>query len=78
MGGSFDVVVVETGANDGLRGTPVATIERNVREIVRRIQTEHPTATILPSRIDTSPSMTSKRSFMVRMIPDRIRMEPAM
>ena len=31
-----DVVVVELGANDGLRGQPVAGIEANLREIVER------------------------------------------
>lgn len=31
-----DVVVVALGANDGLRGQPVVSIEANLREIVRR------------------------------------------
>jgi acyl-CoA thioesterase-1 len=31
-----DVLVVALGGNDGLRGQPVATIESNLREIVRR------------------------------------------
>ena len=29
-----DIVIVETGANDGLRGTPVTLLEDNLREIV--------------------------------------------
>ncbi len=32
------IVVVALGANDGLRGQPVASIEANLREIVRRAQ----------------------------------------
>ena len=31
------IVVVELGANDGLRGVPVETIEANLREILRRV-----------------------------------------
>ena len=31
-----DILVVALGANDGLRGQPVASIEANLREIVRR------------------------------------------
>lgn len=33
-----DILVVELGANDGLRGQPLANIESNLREIVRRGQ----------------------------------------
>jgi acyl-CoA thioesterase-1 len=33
-----DVVVVELGANDGLRGVPIETIERNLRAIVEKVR----------------------------------------
>jgi acyl-CoA thioesterase-1 len=33
-----DVLVVELGANDALRGQPLDSVERNLREIVRRAQ----------------------------------------
>jgi acyl-CoA thioesterase-1 len=33
-----EIVVVEFGANDGLRGIPVETMTRNIEEIVRRLQ----------------------------------------
>lgn len=33
-----DIVIVETGANDGLRGTPVTLLEDNLREIVTLFQ----------------------------------------
>lgn len=33
-----DILVVELGANDGLRGVPPETVEENLREIVRRAQ----------------------------------------
>lgn len=41
-----DIVIVETGANDGLRGVPVATLEDNLREIVALIQ-EHGAVVLL-------------------------------
>jgi len=33
-----DIVIVETGANDGLRGTPVTLLEDNLRQIVSLLQ----------------------------------------
>lgn len=33
-----DIVIVELGANDGLRGLPLDGIERNLADIIRRIQ----------------------------------------
>ena len=35
-----DIVIVETGANDGLRGISTALLEENLREIVRVLQTK--------------------------------------
>src|SRR5947208_13848097 len=34
--GDFDVIVIETGANDGLRAVDASAIRRNLDEIVRR------------------------------------------
>lgn len=34
--GNVEVLVVELGANDGLRGLPVAAMKRNLEEIIRR------------------------------------------
>jgi acyl-CoA thioesterase-1 len=33
-----DIIILETGANDGLRGITPALIKRNIREIIRRLQ----------------------------------------
>ena len=57
MRGDFDVVLVETGANDGLRGIPVASVERNIREIVRRIQQSHPRARVLLVQMEALPNL---------------------
>lgn len=36
LGGDPDIVIVELGANDGLRGVPLTTIARNLTEIIER------------------------------------------
>ena len=39
LDGDVDVLVVELGANDGLRGLPVAELKRNLTEIITRAKT---------------------------------------
>ena len=55
--GSFDVVVVETGANDGLRGTPVATVKENLTTIVSRIRATRPHARVLLVQMEAPPNL---------------------
>ena len=55
--GSFDVVVVETGANDGLRGTPVATVRENLRTILSRIRAARPQARVLLVQMEAPPNL---------------------
>src|ERR1041384_952562 len=38
--GRFDFFVIESGANDGLRGVPAEAIEANLRTIIRRVRKE--------------------------------------
>jgi acyl-CoA thioesterase-1 len=55
--GKFDVILIESGANDGLRGTPVATVRENLREIVSRIRTAHPNAKVLLIQMEAPPNL---------------------
>ena len=55
--GNFDVVVVESGANDGLRGTPVATVKANLRTILSRIRTARPQAKVLLVQMEAPPNL---------------------
>jgi acyl-CoA thioesterase-1 len=55
--GNFDVVVVETGANDGLRGTPVATVKENLRTILSRIRAARPQAKVLLVQMEAPPNL---------------------
>ena len=55
--GNFDVVLVESGANDGLRGTPVATVRQNLREIIAGIRRAHPAAHVMVVQMEAPPNL---------------------
>jgi acyl-CoA thioesterase-1 len=55
--GNFDVVVVESGANDGLRGTPVATVRQNLKEIISGIRSAHPAARVMLVQMEAPPNL---------------------
>jgi len=57
MRGNFDVIVVESGANDGLRGTPVATVRENLRAIVSKIRAAHPNARVVLVQMEAPPNL---------------------
>lgn len=56
LGQDFDVIVLETGANDGLRGTPVEETRRNIQQIITRIRTTHPKARVLLVQMEAPPN----------------------
>jgi acyl-CoA thioesterase-1 len=53
LGGDPDIVIVALGANDGLRGVPLATITRNLTEIIER--TKASGADVLLCGMETPP-----------------------
>lgn len=53
----FDWVVVETGANDGLRGVPVETMRANIRQIIAAIRAARPGARIALVRMEAPPNL---------------------
>jgi acyl-CoA thioesterase-1 len=70
----FDVVVVETGANDGLRGAPVATVRANVQQIVDRIKSARPDAVILLVQMEALPNFGERYTSEFRaMFPEVAR-----
>ena len=54
--GKFDVFVIESGANDGLRGVSVEAIETNLRQIIRRVREARPTATVALVQMEALPN----------------------
>ena len=53
----FDVLVLETGANDMLRGVPPASLEANLREILDRVRAERPDAEIVLVGMRAAPNL---------------------
>lgn len=54
--GRFDVFVIESGANDGLRGVAVEAIESNLRQIVERVRKERPDAKVALIQMEALPN----------------------
>lgn len=53
----FDVFVLELGANDGLRGLPVAETEKNLQLIIDRVRSKYPEITIILAGMRVPPNM---------------------
>ena len=52
-----DVIVVETGANDGLRGLPVSATRATIGEVLSRIRRERPNAAIMLVQMEAPPNL---------------------
>lgn len=55
--GDFDVIVVETGANDGLRGIPVETARENIDRVLSRVRAERPGALVVLAAMESPPNL---------------------
>ena len=53
----IDVLVLELGANDGLRGVPADTIQKNLQAIIDRVKTKYPAAKIIIAGMKMPPNM---------------------
>ena len=51
------MIVVETGANDGLRGLPVSATRATIGGVLDRIRRERPTATVLLVQMEAPPNL---------------------
>jgi acyl-CoA thioesterase-1 len=52
-----DVVVVETGANDGLRGLPITATSSTIGSVLDRIKRDRPAAKLLLVQMEAPPNM---------------------
>jgi acyl-CoA thioesterase-1 len=69
-----DVVVVETGANDGLRGLPVNATRATIGDVLTRIRNERPDATILLAQMEAPPNLGQEYTSAFRtMFPELAR-----
>jgi len=71
----FDWVVVETGANDGLRGVPVETMRTNIRQIIAAIRAARPAARIALVRMEAPPNLGAQYTREFRETFPRIARE---
>jgi acyl-CoA thioesterase-1 len=58
--GKFAVLVLETGANDGLRGIPPATLRTNLEKALDRIKAERPDAHVALIQMEALPNLGPK------------------
>lgn len=73
---SAAVVMIETGANDGLRGQDVDSTRATLRAIVRRVKSLLPGATILLAQMESPPNLGERYTAAFRaMFPAVAREE---
>jgi len=56
----FDVMVLETGANDGLRGISPSTVRENIQTAVHRIKSSRPNTRIMLVQMEVLPNLGPK------------------
>jgi acyl-CoA thioesterase-1 len=64
--GPVDVFVLETGANDGLRGLDVDSTRRNIERIVAKVRSTRPTARIFLVQMEAPPNLGTKYTDQFR------------
>ena len=52
-----DVVVIETGANDGLRGLSIEALSANLTGIITKVRTQQPTAAVVVVQMEAPTNM---------------------
>lgn len=73
-----DVFVLELGANDGLRGIPVAETKRNLQSIIDKVKAKYPEAKIVLAGMQVPPNMgPAYASDFRQMYPELARQNGA-
>lgn len=67
-----DVVVIETGANDGLRGLDPDTTEANLVAIIGKVRARHPAARILLAQMEAPPNLGAEYTRRFRGVFGRV------
>jgi acyl-CoA thioesterase-1 len=69
-----DVIVIETGANDGLRGLPVDATRATIGDVLTRIRQARPDATVLLAQMEAPPNLGQEYTSTFRaMFPGLAR-----
>ena len=70
-----DIVVIETGANDGLRALEIEATRANIREIIARIRATQPTARIILVQMEAPPNFGADYTSRFRSMYGEIAAE---
>jgi acyl-CoA thioesterase-1 len=62
------VVVIETGANDGLRGLSVAAMRANIQAIIDTVRAKHPDARIVLAGMEAPPNLGARYTSEFREV----------
>ncbi len=68
----IDVLVLELGGNDGLRGVPLEVIEGNLQKIIDRTRAQNPDVEILVAEMRMPPNLGSLYTEEFRALFDRV------
>jgi acyl-CoA thioesterase-1 len=71
----FDVFVLETGANDGLRGLPTSTLQTNLERAIDRIRAKRPDARIVLIQMEALPNLGAKYAAAFHAVYPRVAQE---
>lgn len=71
----MDIFVLELGANDGLRGIPLATTEQNLQSIIDKVRVAYPKATIILEGMQIPPNMGADYTTGFKEIYPRLAKE---
>lgn len=63
-----DIFVLELGANDGLRGIPVAETRKNLQSIIDQVKVKYPEVKLVITGMEVPPNMGSKYASEFRVI----------
>lgn len=64
----LDVLVLELGANDGLRGLPVSELRENLLTVIHRAKERYPTAKLVVLGMEAPPNMGSRYATSFRAV----------
>lgn len=67
-----EVVVIETGANDGLRGQSVGDLERNLTAIIGKVRAAQPGAQVVLVQMEAPPNMGGSYATAFRGVYGRV------
>lgn len=73
--GKFEVMVLETGANDGLRGLPPSALRANIEKALDRIKAVRPDVRVALVQMEALPNLGAKYSMDFHSVYPRVAKE---